>query len=354
MYSKKEELEKFRKFKGPLIDVRSPDEYYKGNLPNSINIPLFDNEERSKIGIIYKDYGKEKAVNKGLEFVANKIENLIENFIEALNFYKSNNITSKLEEPIMKIYCARGGMRSFSISWLLERYNLRNVTLKGGYKSYRKWTLDSFNKDFELVVIGGKTGTGKTKLLNEIKLNNGQILDLEGIACHKGSLLGKDLNNNQPSQKLFESLLYDALKNINLRKNIYLEAESSKIGNLHIPQPLWKKMLSSKKINIETTFESRVKFLLNDYKYAQLDNNFFKPLINGLKRRLSKKIIADWKQHIKNKDWKQLTESLLTNHYDPAYISNYEKKNQKIIKNFTFNKVTKSELNLLANKILNL
>ena len=113
-------------------------------------------------------------------------------------------------------------------------------------------------------------------------------------------------------------------------------------------------MLSSKKINIETTFESRVKFLLNDYKYAQLDNNFFKPLINGLKRRLSKKIITDWKQHIKNKDWKQLTESLLTNHYDPAYISNYEKKNQKIIKNFTFNKVTKSELNLLANKILNL
>ena len=137
-------------------------------------------------------------------------------------------------------------------------------------------------------------------------------------------------------------------------KNIYIEAESSKIGNLHIPQPLWKKMLSSKKINIETTFESRVKFLLNDYKYAQLDNNFFKPLINGLKRRLSKKLIADWKQHIKNKDWKQLTESLLINHYDPAYISNYEKKNQKIIKNFTFNKVTKSELNLLANKILNL
>ena len=105
---------------------------------------------------------------------------------------------------------------------------------------------------------------------------------------------------------------------------------------------------------IETSFENRVKFLLKDYKYVQLDNSFFKPLITGLKRRLSKKIITDWKQHIKNKDWKQLTESLLTNHYDPAYISNYEKKNQKIIKNFTFNKVTKSELNLLANKILNL
>ena len=113
-------------------------------------------------------------------------------------------------------------------------------------------------------------------------------------------------------------------------------------------------MLNSKKINIETTFESRVKFLLKDYKYAQLDNNFFKPLITGLKRRLSKKIIDDWNNYIENKDWKQLTESLLTNHYDPAYITNYEKKNQKIIKNFTFNKVTKNELNSLANKILNL
>ena len=113
-------------------------------------------------------------------------------------------------------------------------------------------------------------------------------------------------------------------------------------------------MLSSKKINIETTLESRVKFLLNDYKYAKLDKNFFKPLINGLKSRLSRKIIADWKQHIKNKDWKQLTESLLKNHYDPAYLSNYKKKNQKIIKNFNINKVTKSELDSLANKILNL
>ena len=187
MYSKSEELEKFRKFKGPLIDVRSPGEYYKGNLPNSINIPLFDNEERSIIGVIYKNYGREKAVIKGLEFVSNKIDTMVDNLIEVLNFYKSNNNNLKIEEPIIKIYCARGGMRSTSISWLLEKYNIKNITLKGGYKSYRKWTLDSFNKDWELVVVGGKTGTGKTKLLKILEDNNYQIIDLEGLACHRGS-----------------------------------------------------------------------------------------------------------------------------------------------------------------------
>ena len=127
MYSKGQELEKFRKFKGPLIDVRSPGEYYKGNLPNSINIPLFDNEERSKIGTIYKNYGREKAVIKGLEFAANKIESIVNNIIETFNLYKSKNNNSKSEELSIKIYCARGGMRTLSVAWLLEKYNLKNI-----------------------------------------------------------------------------------------------------------------------------------------------------------------------------------------------------------------------------------
>ena len=130
MNSKREELEKFRKFKGPIIDVRSPSEYYKGNLPNSINIPLFDDAERSIIGAIYKNYGREKAVIKGLEFVEKKIDSLVNNLIETLNFYKTIDNNSKLEELTIKIYCARGGMRSFSISWLLAKYNLKNITLK--------------------------------------------------------------------------------------------------------------------------------------------------------------------------------------------------------------------------------
>ncbi len=329
-----------------IIDVRSPSEFDEDHIPGALNLPVLNDKERKEIGTIYKKKSPFEAKVLGSSLIA---KNISEHLIKKL---KNKNGAWR---PL--VYCWRGGQRSKALCLIMQEIGWRVNQLEGGYKHYRndiQKKLQILSSKLKIVLISGKTGTGKTKLLNQIKSNNGQILDLEGIACHKGSLLGKDLKINQPSQKLFESQLYHALKGINLKKNIYLEAESSKIGNLHIPKPLWKKMLISKKINIETTLESRVKFLLKDYKYAQLDNNFFKPLIVGLKRRLPKSIIDDWENHIKSKDWKQLTESLLTNHYDPAYLSNYKKKNQKIIKNFTINKVTKSELNLLANKILDL
>ena len=329
-----------------IIDVRSQSEYDEDHIPGAINLPVLNDRERRKIGTIYKKKSPFEAKVLGSSFISKNISE-----------YLVKNLKNKNGAWRPLVYCWRGGQRSKALYLIMKEIGWRVSQLEGGYKYYRKDVtkkLQNLSPKLKIVLISGKTGTGKTKLLNEIKTNNGQILDLEGIACHKGSLLGKDLKNNQPSQKFFESLLYDALKNINLKKNIYLEAESSKIGNLHIPQPLWKKMLISKKINIETTLESRIKFLLNDYKYAQLDEKFFKPLIDGLKRRISKKTIDEWKFFIKNKDWKLLTESLLINHYDPAYISNYNKKNHKIIKNFTIKNVTKSELKSLANKILNL
>ena len=329
-----------------IIDVRSPSEFDEDHIPGALNLPVLDDKEREKIGTIYKKKSPFEAKVLGSSLVAKNIsEHLIKNLKNINGAWKA------------LVYCWRGGQRSRALCLIMQEIGWRVNQLEGGYKHYRndiQKRLQKISSKLKIILISGKTGTGKTKLLNQIKFNNGQILDLESIASHKGSLLGKDLKNDQPSQKLFESLLYDALKSINLKKKIYLEAESSKIGNLHIPQPLWKKMLVSKKINIETTLESRVNFLLNDYKYAQLDNNFFRPLIVGLKRRLPKKIIDNWKKLIKNKDWKQLTESLLKDHYDPAYISNYKKKNQKIIKNFTIHKVSKSELDSLANKILNL
>ena len=171
MNSRKEEQEKFRKLNGPLIDVRSPGEYYKGHMPNSINIPLFDNEERSIVGTVYKNYGRQEAVIKGLEFLAIKIENIINKLFEVINDHQLTSHNSQFSEPTLKIYCARGGMRSQSICWLLEKYNHKSVTLRNGYKSYRKWTLDSFNKKWKIVVMGGKTGTGKTKILKILRDN---------------------------------------------------------------------------------------------------------------------------------------------------------------------------------------
>ena len=184
MYFKSKKLEKFKSFKGPLIDVRSPGEYYKGHMSNSINIPLFDNEERSIIGTIYKKEGRKKAVIEGLKFFEKKMELLLDNLFMSIDSYK-NNSGKNNKELFIRIYCSRWGMRSQSIAWLLEKFKLNPVTLNGGYKKYRRWVLNSFSKNLNIVVIGGKTGTGKTRLLSLLEKYKYQTIDLEGFACHR-------------------------------------------------------------------------------------------------------------------------------------------------------------------------
>ncbi len=310
------ELEKFRKFRGPLIDVRSPGEYYKGNMPNSINIPLFDNEERSIVGTIYKNEGKEKAVIQGLEFVSNSIENKLIDLFDALNLYKSLNQNENLEEPTLKIYCARGGMRSQSISWLLKKYNLKSITLKEGYKSYRKWSLDSFNNDWEIVVIGGKTGTGKTKLLKLLKENNFQVIDLEGLACHRGSTFGGLGMKNQPTNEQFENMIAEELKGFQKKNKIFVEAESANIGKCKIPHNFFHKMKTAKRIEIIKSKSNRLEELIKTYSI--FDEEDLMDAVNRIKKRLGPQRTKIALNSIKNKDWKSVCESVLE-YYDKCY-----------------------------------
>ena len=341
MYSKREELEQFRNFKGPLIDVRSPDEYYKGNLPNSINIPLFDNEERSIIGKIYKNNGREKAVIKGLEFVAHNIENMVNNIIETLNFYESNNNSSKREEATIKIYCARGGMRSLSISWLLDKYKLKNITLKGGYKNYRKWTLDSFNKNWELVVIGGKTGTGKTKLLRLLDENNYQVIDLEGLACHRGSTFGGLGMKKQPSNEQFENLIAEELKLFRNQKKIFVEAESANIGKCKIPHEFFSKMKKSQRIEIIKSEQNRLEELIKTYSIYE-EQDLIDAVIR-IKKRLGPQRTKIAIDSIQNKDWESVCKSVLE-YYDKCY--EYEKVGKNNIKNLNLTDIFDNQIAL--------
>jgi len=327
MYSEREELENFRKFKGPLIDVRSPGEYYKGNLPNSINIPLFDNEERSIIGKIYKNYGKEKAVIKGLEFVENKIEDMVSSLFESLNFYKTTNKNSKIEAPTMKIYCARGGMRSMSISWLLGKYNLKNITLKGGYKNYRKWTLDSFNKDWKLIILGGKTGTGKTNLLKLLNENNYQVIDLEGLACHRGSTFGGLGMKKQPTNEQFENLIAEELNRLKKNKKIFVEAESANIGKCKIPSEFFNKMKTAKRIEIVKSESNRLEELIKTYSIFE-EQDLIEAVMR-IKKRLGPQRTKTAVESIKNKDWKSVCKSVLE-YYDKCY--EYEKNRRENVK----------------------
>ncbi len=303
-------------FNGPLIDVRSPGEYYKGNMPNSINIPLFNNEERSIVGSLYKNYGREKAVIQGLEFISDKIENIVDDLFEAINVYRVKRHAPKINEPIFKIYCARGGMRSQSISWLLERYNQKSVRLKNGYKSYRKWTLESFNQEWEIVVIGGKTGTGKTKLLKLLDENNYQIIDLEGLACHRGSTFGGLGMREQPSNEQFENKIAEQLKGFKKRKKILVEAESANIGKCKIPHEFFNQMKIADRIEIKKSESNRLDELIKTYSI--FDEEDLIEAVLRIRRRLGPQRTKIAIDSIKNKDWESVCKSVLE-YYDKCY-----------------------------------
>ena len=325
MYFKRKELEKFRSFKGPLIDVRSPSEYYKGHLPNSINIPLFDNDERSIIGTIYKKEGRKKAVIEGLKFFEKKMELLLDNLFMSIDSYKT--IPNKNNEFFIRIYCSRGGMRSQSIAWLLEKYKLNPITLKGGYKIYRRWVLDSFSKKLNIVVIGGKTGTGKTRLLSLLEKYKYQTIDLEGFACHRGSTFGGLGMKEQPSNEKFENKIAEKLNSFKCSNNIYVEAESANIGKCKIPHEFFNQMKNSSRIEILRSESNRIDELIKTYSVFNKEE--LQESVLRIKKRLGPQRTKIALESINNEKWDLVCRSVL-DYYDKCY--EYEKVGKTNIK----------------------
>jgi len=236
----------------PIIDVRSPGEYEHAHIPGALNLPLFSNEERAEIGTIYKQRGRVKAVQRGLEVVGPKLAGFAK-FALAL---KSDNIL---------IHCWRGGMRSSSMAWLLEQVGIECTLLTGGYKSYRGHVLKSFEKPLKIVLLGGYTGSGKTDLIKLLKEQGEQVLDLEGLACHKGSAFGAIGQGEQPSSEQFENLLSLEMEALDGEKVVWIEDESRNVGKVFVPEPLWMQMRVSPLVKVETPFEARVERLMRDY-----------------------------------------------------------------------------------------
>ncbi len=346
MKSKHKKIKKWEnKTFDTIIDVRSPLEYEEDHIIGSINCPVLYDQERIIVGTIYKKESTFKAKIIGSSLTARNIAKHIEKkFINQRGSW----------QPL--IYCWRGGQRSKAFSLILSEVGWRTFQLEGGYKKYRNEVINFLNKvgsKLKIILISGKTGSAKTKILQNIKLQGGQILDLENLANHKGSLLGKIPDLKQPSQKLFESKLYHQIKQLDLRRNVYIEAESSKIGNIHIPKTLWAKMIVSPRIEIKADIELRSSFLLKDYKYMCENPELIKPIIYGLKNRLSKKLINDWMELITKKLWLDLTKSFLENHYDPSYSSNTIKNDRKVIREIQAKSFSKEEINKITKLILN-
>ena len=345
MYFKRKELEKFRYFKGPLIDVRSPSEYYKGHMPNSINIPLFDDNERSIIGTIYKKEGRKKAVIEGLKFFEKKMEFLLDNFFMNIDSYK-NISENNNKELFIRIYCSRGGMRSQSIAWLLEKFKLNSVTLKGGYKIYRKWVLDSFSQKLNIVVIGGKTGTGKTRLLSLLEKNKYQTIDLEGFACHRGSTFGGLGMKEQPSNEQFENKIAEKLNSFNISNSIFVEAESANIGKCKIPHEFFNQMKNSRRIEIIRSESNRLDELIDTYSVFKKEE--LQESVLRIKKRLGPQRTKIALESINNERWDLVCKSVL-DYYDKCY--EYEKVGKTNIKilDLTDKKYDESILELVNN-----
>jgi tRNA 2-selenouridine synthase len=260
----------------PVLDVRSPGEYTHAHIPGAVSLPLFTDEERRVVGTAYKQQSKQTAIKIGLDYYGSKMRAMVEE-AEAIIGNRQLAISKKQKathtnEPLpiancLLVHCWRGGMRSAGVAWLLDLYGFKVYTLIGGYKAYRKWVLAQFEKDYSFKIIGGYTGSGKTLVLHQLAKQKNSIIDLEGLANHKGSAFGALGENPQPRQEMFENLLAQDLANCELQTAncTWLEDESQRIGNLQIPMPLWYTMRKSPVYFLDIPFEERLDYLTAEY-----------------------------------------------------------------------------------------
>ena len=261
----------------PILDVRSPGEFNHAHIPGAYSLPLFTDEERRIVGTAYKQKSRQVAIKYGLDFFGVKMREMVEE-VEALT---KSRLTQ--EKTSVVIHCWRGGMRSAAVAWLLDLYGFKVYVLTGGYKSYRQWVNEQFEKKYSFQILGGYTGSGKTLVLHQLKKRGQQVVDLEALANHKGSAFGALGEDPQPTQEMFENLLARELFSISTNNSpdtrIYLEDESQRIGVINLPTAFWNQMRSSPIQFFDIPFEDRLDYLTLTYGKFEKEK-----LVNGVMR----------------------------------------------------------------------
>lgn len=300
-----------------IIDVRSPAEFEEDHIPGAINCPVLSNEERVIVGTLYKQVSPFEAKKVGGAMVARNI---------ALHMDEQFRQHGKDWKPL--VYCWRGGSRSGAMTHILRQVGWQASQLEGGYKTWRRHVLDTLAAlpaQFKYKVICGETGSAKTRILEALAQRGAQVLDLEKLALHKGSVLGVLMDQTQPSQKYFETLLCHALGQLKPELPVYIEAESKKIGRLRLPEQLFDTMTTQGElVRIEASLDARVEFLLRDYDYFLTEAEKLKSQLSHLFHLHGKQVIDGWYELIEKAEWSTLVEQLLVRHYDPAYRKSME------------------------------
>jgi tRNA 2-selenouridine synthase len=300
-----------------VVDVRSPAEFAIDHLPGAVNCPALDNEERARVGTIYKQVSPFEARKIGAALVAKNVARHLE-----------THFASRDQRWKPLVYCWRGGKRSGSMVHVLREIGWDAAALEGGYQSYRRAVLAQLEElpaRFDYRVICGPTGSGKSRLLQALAACGAQVLDLEALAKHRGSVLGELPGDPQPSQKMFESLVWHALRKFDAVLPVFVEAESRRIGSLRVPESLLARMRASACVRIHAPVAERVGFLLGEYRHLLEEPAWLKTLLLRLTALHSRETVGRWIAQIDARDWHALVTDLLATHYDPAYLRSMEK-----------------------------
>jgi tRNA 2-selenouridine synthase len=325
-----------------VIDVRSPAEFAEDHLPGAISLPVMSNDERARVGTMYVQDSAFKARKLGAAIVARNAAQHLE-----------TELADKDGSWQPLVYCWRGGQRSGSFASILSQIGWRAALLNGGYRSYRRLIVRALYEDplpHHFVLLDGNTGSGKTAILQELARGGAQVLDLEGLAEHRGSLLGAtDLE--QPAQKMFESRVSAALAGFDPARPVIAEAESSKIGERLIPASLWKSMQRAPRIDVAASLPARADFLALDYADVLADPSRMAARLDKLRPFCGHAQVAHWLDMLQAGDHVQLAAELMAQHYDPGYARSRKARRHEVLGRFEADALMPADIDRLAGQI---
>ena len=296
-----------------VIDARSESEYAEDRLPGAVNWPSLDDAERHEVGTLYKQVSPFEARKRGASLVAANIARHV-----------ARDVMDKPKDWHPLVYCWRGGQRSNSLALVLGQIGFRVALVQGGYKAFRSAVLEQLPelaRRVEYRVICGPTGSGKTRLLQALEAAGAQVLDLEGLASHRSSVLGLIPGQPQPSQKRFDTLVWEKLRTFDPSRPVYVESESRKVGNLAVPETVIGAMRASPCLRVDLADDERVRLLLEDYAFFSEDRELFCRRLEALVQLRGREQVDSWQAQVRAGEIEPVVRELLVKHYDPGYES---------------------------------